>query len=856
MATITHAVKLVASAKDAIAEIQKYEDRIVATAQTVDKYAASLGGGKVLANANNWVAAVDKVGGATKLTESEQRRLNATLNEAIAKYRALGQQAPTDMIRLAKATEGANQSVGLMAGAIAKIGPMLAASFSVGAVVAFGRNLIRTAEDTTRLSLTLGDSAEAVQRLTYLADQTNVPFEQMQVGIAQIQKRLAGGEGSASALGAVKALGLSLSDLKAMSPEQQFYAIGEAVNRIPDPLQRSYTAQLLFGESGAKLLPAMSANMRQIANDAAVMSNTTVAGMKAISDAITEATNRLTVGLVNGIVTATYSFAAFFAKFAPEKDQAAILAMIMAIEQGIKKTGTSAAIAVPDIKAMTDAETKAAAAAKQAAADLQDFWSAVDRADTAMRIATSAERRTEMEAFWKSVRDKAKEAADELRAFILGARELPSAMATLPTVTSSIAAAGEETVSWTDKALNAGRVIDSILSNISGKVAETLTLISRTVSSVIQSLAKGDVVGAIASAAAGIVGVFGKFWGTITKAEGRKVNDLRDQFIAAAGGLAELNARAHDAGMTLDALLRASTVKDYEAAVNALNAAFERQNALIEERKRLEAEAAGIQDQIAALQQQLVPSYQDLVAVAEKYGGTLDQLGPKLKQAMTTDAATKLIEDFQTLTRGGADVGSVLVLMKDKIGEVVAQSLQFGTTIPSNLRPLIEELARAGKLVADTNGDGMVEKIENLAGLNWGDPVTTEADKITSAIEELIAKLDEVVDRILHLDDATKPAADDFYRQWDRAPWEDWPAPKVPSDEGPERYPGFAGGTHGQFLDFGAGTPVILHGRERVMTQNEGGGSGGDAVLELRALRRDLSALPTILRDALLTAVR
>lgn len=36
---------------------------------------------------------------------------------------------------------------------------------------------------------------------------------------------------------------------------------------------------------------------------------------------------------------------------------------------------------------------------------------------------------------------------------------------------------------------------------------------------------------------------------------------------------------------------------------------------------------------------------------------------------------------------------------------------------------------------------------------------------------------------------------------------------------------GFAGGTHGQYLDFGSGTPVVLHGKERVMTEGESAGS-------------------------------
>ena len=45
--------------------------------------------------------------------------------------------------------------------------------------------------------------------------------------------------------------------------------------------------------------------------------------------------------------------------------------------------------------------------------------------------------------------------------------------------------------------------------------------------------------------------------------------------------------------------------------------------------------------------------------------------------------------------------------------------------------------------------------------------------------------------------------------------------------------PGFTTGTRGQFLDFGRGTPVILHGRERVMTEAEGRQDGGASLRDV-----------------------
>ena len=54
---------------------------------------------------------------------------------------------------------------------------------------------------------------------------------------------------------------------------------------------------------------------------------------------------------------------------------------------------------------------------------------------------------------------------------------------------------------------------------------------------------------------------------------------------------------------------------------------------------------------------------------------------------------------------------------------------------------------------------------------------------------------------------------------------------------------GFQSGTHGRFVDFGGGTSVVLHGRERVVTEAEGRRDASD----LGALRQELADLKRIM---------
>src|SRR3954469_9996226 len=103
--------KFLADFSDFHTEVQKAEVRFKAfqtsgkdAADQLTKTAVAFSGRQIINDATLAAAAIDKLGGVSKLTASEQTRANATVTEALEKYRALGQAAPAALQHLADAT--------------------------------------------------------------------------------------------------------------------------------------------------------------------------------------------------------------------------------------------------------------------------------------------------------------------------------------------------------------------------------------------------------------------------------------------------------------------------------------------------------------------------------------------------------------------------------------------------------------------------------------------------------------------------------------------------------------------------------------------------------------------------------
>lgn len=121
---------------------------------------------------------------------------------------------------------------------------------------------------------------------------------------------------------------------------------------------------------------------------------------------------------------------------------------------------------------------------------------------------------------------------------------------------------------------------------------------------------------------------------------------------------------------------------------------------------------------------------------ADRIGLSEEKLGKAYQQKRMNATAKSLIDDFEAVMAGGADINDVLDAMKDEINALVLDSMKFGTTIPENMKPWIQALIDAGKLV-DENG----QLITSLDGIQFGPEIKSQFEEITDAIRDLIEEL-------------------------------------------------------------------------------------------------------------------
>lgn len=231
---------------------------------------------------------LDQIGGAARLTKGQLAEMQRTIEAGLDAYRALGQQAPKDLQRVAtaiaqqrRALDGAQQSTSLFGQAQGLLLSRVVALAGPSALGLAVKQTIAYADSLTKLSDRTGIGTEQLQRLEAVAAASGNSIEEVGASVNSFQKALVSGTADET----IRRIGLSVAELRQLSPDDQFFAIAKAIQAIPDPAQQAAAAMELFGRGGAALLPTLKADVDALADSTVRMSASTVKTLDDAGDA-------------------------------------------------------------------------------------------------------------------------------------------------------------------------------------------------------------------------------------------------------------------------------------------------------------------------------------------------------------------------------------------------------------------------------------------------------------------------------------------------------------------------------------------------------------------------------------------
>lgn len=280
-------IRVAATIAELKANLAEGKSQIETTTAAMTKLAASFSGDRIIQAAHNVTAAVNEIGGVSKLTDAEMARVNSTLEKALDKYRVLGKEAPAGMRELAEATRGATTSGEGLSSWLGKTNGLLAAfglTLSVGAIVQFGRSVLQAGDAIQKMSDQTGLSLQEVQQLQHIAGQTGTSIDGLVGAVQTLQQRL--GDDSTGASGAMRRLRINLTEFNALGPYDQMTTLADAIRAIEDPTERASTAAAIFGGRWREIMPVILSGMRELGDAAPRMSDSAVQAIDRFGDAL------------------------------------------------------------------------------------------------------------------------------------------------------------------------------------------------------------------------------------------------------------------------------------------------------------------------------------------------------------------------------------------------------------------------------------------------------------------------------------------------------------------------------------------------------------------------------------------
>lgn len=190
--------------------------------------------------------------------------------------------------------------------------------------------------------------------------------------------------------------------------------------------------------------------------------------------------------------------------------------------------------------------------------------------------------------------------------------------------------------------------------------------------------------------------------------------------------------------------------------------------ALMDAEKQGGAATQAMADQINSAFTDQKQDAADLTAAIQKYGFTIDELGPTMQKQDLDAQAKQLITDWTALEKSGINVVTVDQKMASSTWDYLQMAKRTGVEVPEAMKPVIQSMLDQG-VFTDANG----QKITDMGqlGVTFAQTMTEGFDKVVAKLNELLVQIGKVPDALGNI----KPVP---------APWSDWGAPPSLGDGG------------------------------------------------------------------------
>ena len=182
----------------------------------------------------------------------------ASLGSLVIELAANTAKLSGDLGRAVALAESASGKMSAAANAAAGAFGLIGKAFAGGLIIHEVRSLLEFGERLDLAAKKAGLTGEAMTQLAYVAKQSQIDIDALSLGLKKMEVAVSKARAEGIQFGdAFHALGITLKDLKGLSPDQVFELIAQRLSELKSESDRSRAAVEIFGRAGADLIPIM-----------------------------------------------------------------------------------------------------------------------------------------------------------------------------------------------------------------------------------------------------------------------------------------------------------------------------------------------------------------------------------------------------------------------------------------------------------------------------------------------------------------------------------------------------------------------------------------------------------------------